>query len=229
MDIAYYFILISDFYRMWTMQVLIVDDHPLYIRGLQTLISDMQPSARLLSAKSLRQAVQLLSQHEPDLILLDVHLPDANGIEALQCLKQQRDSVPIVLISADEDSAQIIRSIEAGAAGYIPKQTEPELMIHALELVLAQGTYLPPGLLGSLTGHDHNPLPDLSSKQRLVLQKLLQGKSNKVIARELCLAEGTIKAHLWAVYQLLGVNSRLQAMAKAHQLGLITSVTHASL
>lgn len=208
------------------MKILIIDDHPLYIRGIQILITEMQPEVQLASAKSLQQAIWQLSQQRFDLLLLDIHLPDASGVQALNSLKMQHEA-PIVVISADDGPQQIIDCIEAGAAGYIPKQTDPELMQRALEIVLAQGTYLPPHMLSGLHPSSSSTV-NLSHKQLQVLHKLLQGKSNKVIARELDVAEGTIKAHLWAVYQQLGVNSRLQAMAKAHELGLFGSIQHAA-
>lgn len=208
------------------MQILIVDQQPLFIQGLSGLIRDLQPDAQLKIAQTLPQAEQQLQESTVDLLLLDLHLPDLTDIQPLTQLKPQL-AAPIVIVSADNQPNRIRQCLEAGAAGYIPKQTEPELIRRALAMILAQGSYLPPDLLGALLQTDADIAhPELTDKQQQVLYRLLQGKPNKVIARELSLAEGTIKAHLWAVYQQLGVNSRLQAMAKAHELGLLPSAAH---
>jgi DNA-binding NarL/FixJ family response regulator len=145
-------------------------------------------------------------------------------------VKEAMPSTPVVVISGNGQASHIWRAIELGAAGYIPKDTDPTIVANALRLVLARGVYIPPQALQadfSAASHDHTDVTStksiLSARQLAVLKSLLQGKSNKAIARDLNIAEGTAKAHLWSIYQLLGVNSRLQAMAKAHQLGLVES------
>jgi DNA-binding NarL/FixJ family response regulator len=143
-------------------------------------------------------------------------------------MRASLDSTPIVVISGNDSAEYIWKAIELGASGYIPKDTDQALMIHALRVVLARGVYIPPQALRGETqapnpskGATLKKPPTLSERQMAVLQMLLQGKSNKVIARDLSIAEGTVKTHLWAIYQALGVNSRLQAMAKAHEMRLV--------
>ena len=204
------------------MNVLLVDDHPLFREGLKALLMGLDPSVQTEVAASVAQALAHAQGPGVDLVLLDMNLPDVTHVEALRRVKAVFDEVPVVVVSADEDPALILATVDAGAAGYIPKSTDPEVTIQALRLVLAHGIYLPASALR------HAPAPafaasqpaPLSQRQQDVLTRLLQGKPNKIIARELDIAEGTVKAHLWAIYQTLGVSSRAQAMYRVHELGL---------
>ena len=210
------------------MRVLVVDDHPLYRAGVRALLSGLDPDAQVDDVANVTEALQLVHAGPPfDLILLDMNLPGVNRLEALKQIKAAFETSAVVVVSGEEDPAFILSSIDAGAAGFIPKSTDPAITMQALKLVLAHGTYLPLHLLrhldaGSPEAQIDTPVAfDLSERQRDVLLQMLQGKSNKVIARALGIAEGTVKAHLWSVYQLLGVNSRAQAMCKVHALGLL--------
>lgn len=210
------------------MRVLIVDDHPLYREGLKALLLGLEPELDATGVGSVPEAVDAATSGPPyDLVLLDMNLPRIAGLEALRQVKAAFEGVAVVVVSGDEDPALILQTIDAGAAGYIPKSTDSALTIQALRVILARGVYLPKGILaagsGELSRRSEAPatVPEMSAKQRAVLDRLLQGKSNKVIARELDIAEGTVKAHLWAVYQMLGVTSRTQAMCRMHELGLL--------
>ena len=210
------------------MRVLIVDDHPLYRAGVRALLAGLDPGLVAVDVSSVAEALQLADAADAfDLVLLDMNLPGSSRLDALQQIKSRFDGAAVVVVSGDEDPALILATIEAGAAGYIPKSTDPAVTIQALRLVLAHGTYLPAAALrhvADLTPKVAGPagaMPELSERQRAVLLRLLQGKANKVIARELGIAEGTVKAHLWAVYQVLGVSSRAQAMCRVHALGLL--------
>lgn len=213
------------------MHILIVDDHPLFIKGVQTLIGELHPTVETTGACSIEAAAEIASRVAVDLVMLDLKLPGTKDLEALGRMRTVLPAIPIVVVSGNDDPDYVWRAIDLGAAGYIPKDTDQTLMVHALQVVLARGVYLPPHALR----HDLAPTattttgtfsarattPALSERQIAVLQGLLQGKSNKVIARDLQIAEGTVKAHLWSIYQALGVSSRLQAMAKAHELHLV--------
>lgn len=219
-------------------RVLIIDDHPLFREGLKGLLVGLDPAVNVQQSASVSEARQFQGQHF-DLVLLDLQMPGTFGMEALLKVKTMFDESAVVIVSGDESPATIKQAIQNGAAGYVPKSTDPGVTTHALRLVLAQGTYLPPAAIQQHTelhahasGHhvphgaadapelEHNWPHELSPRQLAVLRCLLQGKPNKVIAREIGIAEGTVKAHLWAVYQLLGVNSRAQAMYRAHELRL---------
>jgi DNA-binding NarL/FixJ family response regulator len=210
------------------MRVLIVDDHPLYREGLKALLSGLDSDLDATDVSTVVEAVALAQTDPPfALVLLDMNLPGANHLTALQQIKAAFESAAVVIVSGEEDPTLILQTIEAGAAGYIPKSTDSAVTIQALRLVLAHGVYLPAHALRHMSSvATHTAIvpkdaPELSERQRAVLRCLLQGKANKVIARELDIAEGTVKAHLWAVYQMLGVNSRAQAMYRAYELGLL--------
>lgn len=216
------------------MHVLIVDDHPLFIKGVQALLEEIDPDVTTIGAQCVEDALDIATRTHTDLVMLDLKLPRTQGLEALERVRAAVPDVPIVVVTGSDESEYVWRAIEIGAAGYIPKDTDQPLMIHALQVVLRRGVYLPPQALragtssaacapaGALSNTMPRPaVPCLSERQISVLQGLLQGKSNKVIARDLDIAEGTVKTHLWSIYQALGVRSRLQAMAKAHELQLV--------
>jgi DNA-binding NarL/FixJ family response regulator len=206
--------------------VLIIDDHPLFREGLKGLLTGLDATTHVTQAASVADALRLQGQAF-DLVLMDLQMPGVHGMAALKQIKATFDDAAVVVVSGDESPSTIHSAIQNGAAGYVPKSTDPSVTTHALRLVLAQGTYLPPEALQQApivapvadvpAGKPAAWPRDLSQRQLAVLRCLLQGKPNKVIAREIGIAEGTVKAHLWAVYQLLGVNNRAQAMYRAHQ------------
>lgn len=210
------------------MHILIVDDHPLFREGLKTLLAALEPGVRVSDAGSVDEAVALRGDDAPDLILLDMNLPGTSRLDALHQVKAAHEGASVVVVSGDENPLLIRSAVDAGAAGYIPKSTDASLTIQALRLVLANGIYLPRAALtgGAAPAQPANASgsPEFSDRQLAVLKCLLQGKANKVIARELSIAEGTVKAHLWAIYQALGVNTRAQAMYRVHELHLFDGV-----
>jgi DNA-binding NarL/FixJ family response regulator len=177
------------------------------------------------------------------LVLLDWFMPGVHGQEALAQIRTIFENASVVVMSGEESPQTVWSAIELGASGYIPKSTDTNVTIHALRLVLSSGIYLPPVAIGTGPIRPHDPVPslagpDLASKgtgaflpaswsealsprQKEVLHCVLQGKPNKVIAREIGIAEGTVKAHLWAVFQLLGVKNRVEAMRLAYELKLV--------
>jgi len=206
------------------MHVLIVDDHPLYREGVKALLWGLDANTQATGAANLEEALLTLKVDTRfDLVLLDMNLPDASGLSALAAVKAAVDDVPVVILSAEEDPMRMLQAVESGAAGYIPKTTDQGVTVKALQLVMAHGIYLPPVALRHskmAASSADGTKPELSPRQRDVLKRLLQGKSNKVIARELDIAEGTVKAHLWSAYQVLGVSTRVQAMCRVYELGI---------
>jgi DNA-binding NarL/FixJ family response regulator len=209
-------------------RILIVDDHPLFRQGMKALLLGLDATIDCGEAADVAAAVQMgVDGAQFDLILLDLGLPGLSGLDALAEIKRAFDSAAVVIVSGEEAPSLVRDAISAGAAGYVPKSTDPSVTLQALRLVIAHGTYLPPIAIASFRAELTRPAtstqgaPQLSPRQLQILRLLLQGQSNKVIAKQLDIAEGTVKAHLWAVYQALGVASRGQAMFKAHQLGLL--------
>lgn len=208
------------------MHILIVDDHPLFREGMKILLSSLDPAVLMSEAGTVAEAVARAATESPDLVLLDMNLPGVSRLDALRLVKDAYESAAVVVVSGDEDPLFVRACIEAGAAGYIPKTTDSALTIQALRLVLAHGIYLPRSALGrpATARQPGVSAPwselQLSDRQMAVLERMLRGKPNKIIARDLNIAVGTVKAHLWAVYQALGVTSRSQAMYRVHELGL---------
>jgi DNA-binding NarL/FixJ family response regulator len=174
-----------------------------------------------------------------DLILLDLGLPDLSGHYALGEFRRNHSDVPVVVLTASTDLADVMHCIQDGAAGFIPKACTAGVTLGALRLVLSGGIYLPPDILLAHEGRQNcreqlspsgasdkpGPAVDavelgLSNRQAQVLALLVQGKSNKSIGRDLALAEQTVKAHISAVMRALNVTSRTQAVIAVGQLGL---------
>ena len=209
------------------MRILIVDDHDLFRKGLRHLLGGFDAELEIVEAADCAQAIAIAG--EPfHLVLLDLHMPGVSGLEALHSLRPAFESSPIVVLSGEDDPRQVRRAIDAGAAGFIPKSSTPDVLRSALRLVLADEVYLPAVALkgisdddGDATGVTPGRLGEaLSERQVEVLRKAVQGKANKVIARELGISEGTVKAHLSAAFRALGVHNRTEAVYAAARCGL---------
>jgi DNA-binding NarL/FixJ family response regulator len=216
------------------MTVLVVDDHPLFREGLRQVLQGLADETRIVTEGDAENALTAARTLEDlDLVLLDLSMPGMNGFTAVQRFCREVPGVPVVIISAHEEPADVRRALSLGALGYIPKSTPPNTLLDALRLVMGGGVYVPPLFLQSAQARE--PLaPDdpevsaadaseesLTGRQADVLVLLSQGKSNKVIARELDLSEKTVKAHVTAVFRALGVVNRTQAAIAARRRGLI--------
>ncbi len=214
------------------MKLLLVDDHALLRDGLALMMAQEFRELQLLQAGTLAEAHAALRAN-PDvrLVLLDLGLPDGDGIEALPGLREAAPGAVLVALSADEKRETVLAAIAAGAAGYIPKTAQSGAMMEALRFVLSGGVYLPAAVLerraserrdGSAPGAVERSPEELglSPRQVDVLKLLVEGKSNKLIARDLSMSESTVKTHLEALFRRLGANSRTQAVVAAARLGL---------
>lgn len=203
------------------MKVLLIDDHALFRDALGLLIGARFPDLQLLHAGTLADGVQRLGlQPEVALVLLDLGLPDAQGMQALRQLREQAPQVRVVVLSADDRAETVQQAIEQGACGFVPKTARSALLTDALALTLDGGVYLPPSSLLAQPAPASAAALDLSPRQRDVLRLLIEGKPNKLICRELALSESSVKTHLAAVFRRLDVNSRTQAVVAAARLGL---------
>lgn len=194
---------------------LVVDDHHLFREGIRLILADVAPESRFTTAGDCESALDIPA-HDVDLVLLDYHLPGTSGTDALGRIRDHFRHAAIVVVSGEQDGATIRRVIDAGAAGFIPKSASPEVLFAALELVTAGGCYLPPHALDETPETPRERVSslveNLTERQRAVLARAIQGKINKVIADELNVAEGTVKAHLSAAYRVLGVANRAEAV-----------------
>lgn len=210
------------------MRILLVDDHDLFREGLKFLLPVLDDRVQFCEAKNFDGARRAAGEGAVDLILLDYYLPGVVGMDALQQFREHFDAASVVIVSGEEDPRVIRGAIDNGAAGYIPKSSSREELVNALKLVLAGGTYLPASSLqnGSVRfGLDLHPAAEkvsqqLSRRQFEVLMKAIQGKANKVIARELDISDHTVKAHLSVAFRALGVQNRTEAVYVAAKLGM---------
>lgn len=215
------------------MKILLVDDHVLIRDAMRGVLREIDGSASVYEGQSGRQAEELIAQH-PDisLVLLDVGLPDRDGLEMLATLRAGHPSVAIVMLSALCDRDTVLKALDAGAQGFIAKTATRDVLLGALRLVLAGGVYIPPEILArapeqaapTLPATPDRPRPKpsdlgLTERQLDVLALMMQGKSNKLICRQLALAEPTVKNHVSAILKALNVNNRTEAVLAATALG----------
>lgn len=195
--------------------IIIADDHPLFRNALFQSVHMAISGANLLEADSLDALLQQLSRDtDPDLLLLDLKMPGANGMSGLIQLRNLYPDLPIVVISASEEPAVIAQVKKHGAFGFIPKSSDMRSLINALNQVLAGDPFFPEGIDDSVD--DSNDLAEkiaaLTPQQYKVLTMLSDGLLNKQIAYELNVSEATIKAHMTAIFRKLGVKNRTQAV-----------------
>lgn len=216
------------------MKLLLVDDHGLFRGGLRLLLVAMQRDVVILEADSCGDALSLMREHlDIQLCLIDLALRGENGLDVIGALKEMNPNVVAVIVSGDESPAKIYEALDAGAMGYIPKSVNPDVMVQALQTVLAGGIYLPPALLrNSRAASDHasmsEELNELTERQRQVLHCLLRGLPNKLISRALHISDNTLKGHLAALYRTLNVKSRTQAVIEAGRLGVLVDLSEVS-
>ena len=199
----------------------IADDHPLFRGALREALSGLFADASVSEAGSFDDASALLEQvGEVDLVLLDLSMPGVRGFSGLMYLRAQYPSVPVVVVSANDDAAVIRRCMEFGASGFIPKTLGVEAMRDAIKRVLEGGVWTPPDV--DLTPRTDAETADLMARlltltpqQTRVLMMLSEGLLNKQIAYNLSVSEATVKAHVSAILQKLGVESRTQAVIAA--------------
>jgi DNA-binding NarL/FixJ family response regulator len=209
------------------MKCLLVDDHALVRDALALLIALHHPDVDLRHASRLREARAVLeAEPDVDLVLLDLSLPDSAGLATLAAVRDSAPATRTVVLSGDDRPETVLAAIDAGAAGFIPKATESRALRLALATVLNGGVYVPPLALALAPQPSPAGLPQsvemlgLTPRQVDVLRMLVDGRSNKLIARELELSASTVKTHLEAIFQRLQVNSRTQAVVAAARLGL---------
>lgn len=207
------------------MHVLMIDDHVMFLQGMQTLLAQLAPGQRIDGTDRMEAALRLVASNRYDLVLLDWNLTDGNGGDAIPVLRENGCTAPIVILSGESGDALIRDAIEQGAAGFIPKTYSSEKMIAALNHVLAGCVFLPgetplqsPTPITISAGQDAR-LSCLTQRQLDVYRAATRGLPNKMISRELGIGSSTVKSHLAAVYAALGVSNRTEAAFLASREG----------
>lgn len=203
------------------MKVVIADDHPMVRDALTRTVRAITPDVDIFEAKDYAEIERCL-EGLPDLLLLDLNMPGMYGIAGVRRLRAAHPGLSMVVASGEDDPATIRSVLALGVAGFLPKAEQPEVLMHALSLVLSGGTYTPPQALRDL--YDGRPAqqPDasgLTPRQMDVLRLLMKGQPNKVIARELGLTEGTVKIHIAAILRALLSRNRTEAVVTARRMG----------
>jgi DNA-binding NarL/FixJ family response regulator len=198
---------------------IVADDHPLFRNALRQTLEPHFPDVRIVEAGTLDEVVAAIeATEEPDLVLFDLNMPGARGFSGLMYLRAQYPAVPVCVVSASEDRDTIRRSLALGATGFVPKSSSPAEIRQAIDAILDGGAWTPPGLeLGGARGEDALAarLGSLTPQQLRVLMMMGEGLLNKQIAYELSVSEATVKAHVSAVLQKLGVENRTKAVLAA--------------
>ncbi len=215
------------------MKILLSDDHALIREAMRSVLRELAPDACVMEASDGRCTVELLEANpDVDLVLLDLNLPDGDGLALLGDLRERYPAVSVVVLSAFQDQRTIQRVLRLGALGFIPKNTERDVLVGALRLVLAGGIYIPvealdrpdapPATNGRAPVDLRRRLPPglaLTDRQIEVLALVMEGKSNKAISRQLDVAEHTVKNHVTAIFKALKVTNRTEAVVAIGRLG----------
>jgi DNA-binding NarL/FixJ family response regulator len=213
------------------MKILIVDDHALVRRGMNYVVKEGFPDAEVLEAESAATALEFLKKGAaPDLALVDVRMPDLDGLELLRAVKADWPDIPVIMLSTYENAPYVKRALADGAAGYLLKEATPEDLSQAINVALSgSGNVLSPRVIQNLFEDqqaDGSPANgrrneySLTEREHDILALLAEGRSNRDIAQRLFLSEKTVKAHLAAIFRKMGVTNRTQAAMVAVQMGV---------
>jgi len=205
------------------MKVLIADYHALLRDGLGILIKELANAVNVIQCDCYAAVTDTFDRESIDLALIDSNLPGLNGLASIADLRRRFANVPIVLMAASERWSDACAAIDAGARGYIPKSASSAIVLAALRLILSGGVYLPPLMVhplrpavrSAINGYGSDPERKLTPRQMDVLRCLAHGKSNKEIAYELGLSQGTVKIHIAAIFRAFKVRNRTQAVIAA--------------
>ena len=212
------------------MKYLIVDDHALITGALSLMLEDRDPEAEVHTAATAREALDLVNREgDADLLILDLSMPDVTGTELMEEIVRMQPMLKILVVSGLADQESIMRVLQLGAAGFVPKSLDTEMLGNAIDFVLKGGVFIPSKLLtesqrvgfftrtaAHLKSSAEEPV-HLTERQKDVLALLAQGAPIKRICRELDLSEGTVKTHVAAIYRAFGASNRTEARRVRHR------------
>jgi DNA-binding NarL/FixJ family response regulator len=212
------------------MRILIVDDHALVRRGMNYVVKEGFPDAEVIEAESSAAALEALrATGKVDIALVDVRMPDLDGLELLRAIKTEWEEMPVIMLSTYENAPYVKRALADGAAGYLLKDATPEDLSQAINVAMSgSGNVLSPRVIQNLfedqesssASNGRRSEYSLTQREHDILALLAEGRSNREIAGRLYLSEKTVKAHLAAIFRKLGVTNRTQAAMMAVQMGV---------
>jgi DNA-binding NarL/FixJ family response regulator len=196
-------------------RIVIVDDHPMVREGIRSMLERHADMAIVAEASGGRQALELVRQTAPDLLLLDLRMPDMNGPEVTRKALHIQPNLKILILTTYDTDGDILTAIEAGAHGYLLKDVEPEFLAESIRNTVAGRTVMAPRAAQAMADHLHQQRqrPQLSEQERAVLELAAAGHTNRQIASQLYLSEATVKTYFSRIFAKLGVNDRTAAVA----------------
>ena len=209
-------------------KVIIIDDHTLFREGLQRLLVRHDIDV-ISSVSNGDEGLNSILKHNPDIVLLDLRMPNVYGIEVLKNIRAKNKSLPVVMLTTSDDEKDLIDALKNGASGYLLKDMEPDALVVALKDVLKGETIVAPNLVQILAkfhqGDDSeinitNLISTLTPRESEILELLAEGQSNKLIAKNLGISDGTVKLHVKAILRKLEIHSRVEAAVIAVEHGL---------
>lgn len=209
------------------MKVLLIDDHTLFRLGLKGLLE--RSGIEVVAASTGQSGLHMAAQIQPDVILLDMRMPNMDGLEVLKALREQGTQSPITMLTTSTDENDLVRTLRNGAQGYLLKDMDPKDLVAALQKIRDGETVVAPQLAGTLARALQDkpvvepvktPLSELTPREMEILSHLAEGQSNKAIARDLGISDGTVKLHVKAILRKLEVRSRVEAAVIAVEQGL---------
>jgi DNA-binding NarL/FixJ family response regulator len=207
-------------------RVVVVDDHPLMRQSVCRIVSSQEGFELVGEAAKADEAFAVIQRTEPDLVLLDVAMPDMDGIDLTGKLKTQNPDIRVILLTMHEDDGSLRRAMSVGADAYVPKSVSTEEVIQAMKVVASGGSYLSPSIARRMmdlaSGRGFDPAVTLTERELEILRLLAAGSRSQDIADELFLSVKTVKNHLTSIYSKLNVETAAQAVAEAYRLGIST-------
>jgi DNA-binding NarL/FixJ family response regulator len=199
-------------------RVLLAEDHSVVRHGLERLLGTTDDIEVVAGAEDGARAVELAAEHRPDVVLMDISMPNLNGIEATKRIVAANEDVQVVVLTSFADRSQIVAALDAGAVGYLLKDAEPEEVIRGVRAAARRESPFAPKVARTLLdARAQRPAVQLSGRELEVLRCVAKGLPNKLIARNLGISEKTVKAHLTRIYQQIGVTDRTQAALWARE------------
>jgi two-component system, NarL family, response regulator len=201
-------------------RILIADDHPIVREGLTAILAHCSDMQVIAQARSGKEAIELFRQHRPDVALMDVRMPKMDGPEAIGIIRTEFPRARILILTTYDADDYIFRALRAGAKGFLLKDASREQLLEAIRTVHAGRTYFPSEVTSKLAVRMGRP--ELTARERGVLQLMSRGKSNQDIASELFIAETTVKSHVNSILSKMQVRDRTQAVTLALQQGMVS-------
>ncbi|AFZ06969.1 two component transcriptional regulator, LuxR family [Oscillatoria nigro-viridis PCC 7112] len=203
-----------------TIRILIVDDHSIVRQGLATIINRDPEMTVIAQAEDGQQAIACFTEHQPDVTLMDLRMPQMGGVEAITAICTQFKPARIIVLTTYDGDEDIYRGLQAGAKGYLLKDAKPNELLNAIRMVNRGQQYIPPEVGAKLVQRMSNP--ELSDRELEVLRLMGQGMSNSDIATALTIGESTVKSHVNRILSKLGVSDRTQAVITAVKRGIVS-------